>query len=315
MEWFDTWVEAVTEETGDIRSFRLADPAGQALPGFEAGAHVDVQTPGGPVRPYSIASSPSDLSSYVIGVKLEPQSRGGSAAMHRVGAGDTLRIRAPRNNFRLAGGGALLLAGGIGITPLLSMARVLAAEGRAFHLHYFARGEDQVAFRSALESPGLAGRVTLHPGLAPEAVSEVLSREMGAIGVEDHVYACGPAPFLSAADELAERLVAGRFHLEVFSPAGVPTDPGADTFEVVLARSGKTFTVGPAQTIAQVLLEGGVPVELSCEQGVCGTCVTPVLEGCPEHRDSYLLDDERAANDAMCICVSRAKGERLVLDL
>ena len=310
-------VAGITDETPDIRSFRLVKTGQGELPAFTAGAHLDVRMPGGPMRPYSLCSDPADRTGYTIAVKREPASRGGSAAMHQLREGDMLEVSAPRNAFPLADGPgtSVLLAGGVGITPLMAMARVLAAAGRPFVLHCFIRSEEHLAFRQTLTSPAFATHVRQHPALAPEAVGALLQQVFGGMRPGDHAYVCGPGPFIDAAVLVAAAHVApGALHTESFTaaPAVKPDDGG---FDVVLALSGRTCRVSPDKSIAQALQDMDIPVEMSCEQGICGTCLTRVIEGCPDHRDMYLLDEEKAANDRMCICVSRALSDRLVLEL
>lgn len=291
--------ERITQEATGIRSFRLVAADGGRLAAAAAGSHVDVRTPGGPVRQYSLCE-PGRTDSYLIAVKLEPASRGGSAAMHRLAEGDVVEISPPRNTFPLRDAENLvLIAGGIGITPVLAMGRELTAAGRPFAFHYFARSAEQAAFLPVVTTwPG----TTLHLGLDPVAADAVLSTIPAGPGTR--IFVCGPEPLM---DAVRARAGAAEVYSERFGPAPVGDD--ARGCRIVLARSGITVDVGPEQSVLEAVLDAGVDVDYSCEQGTCGTCVTPVLSGEIDHRDEYLTDVERQAADRMCLCVSRGKGE------
>ena len=299
----------------DIVSLELEPVDGQ-LPTFQPGAHIDVHLPNGVVRQYSLVNGPGELSHYVIGVKLEPQSRGGSSWLHdAVSEGDLLAISEPRNNFPLRRDSfhTMLIAGGIGVTPLLAMAQALHMSSLAFELHYFAQSTEHVAFPGVLDR--LGDRVTVHLGLTPTGTGEAL-RSLLANPMEGrHVYICGPGPMLDTARTTAA--AAGwpddTVHFEYFKNA-TPLDTST-SFEVELARSALTLTVPEGASIMEVLRANGVAVPSSCEQGACGTCVVAVLAGTPEHQDVYLNDSERTAGDRMTICVSRSRTPRLVLDI
>ena len=312
-------VQRIVPEATDIRSFVFRRADGEPFPDVTPGAHVDVHPPGGPARPYSICRATPDMREITIAVKREPRSRGGSQAMHdALSEGQEIDLSAPRNSFALdAGAGpALLFAGGIGITPILAMATRLASLGRPFHLHYFGRSRAEMAFCVELEAPPLAGAVTLHIGLVPEAVAPRLRALLAGVAPETRLYLCGPSPFMDAVTAEAGRLlpaaaiVSERFQAEVAVPAG-----GDRPFTVHLARRGLNVPVGADQSIVAALAAAGVAVECSCEQGICGTCVTGLLEGEADHRDMYLSDAEIRRGDRIALCVSRALGERLVLDL
>jgi ferredoxin-NADP reductase/nitrite reductase/ring-hydroxylating ferredoxin subunit len=299
----------------EIAAFRL-ETIGTGLPDFEAGAHIDVHLPNGLIRQYSLTNGPGDNAAYVIGVKREPASTGGSSALHDiVREGDVLAISDPHNNFRLARGAkeTLLVAGGIGITPLLAMARSLAHSTRNFHLHYFVRSPQHAAFREDLAS--FAGRFTVYEGLEAAATQSRLAALLAARPDGGHVYVCGPAPMLEAVRSIAEQ--AGwpedSVHFEYFKNAR--TIDSSSAFEVALARSAMTLRVPGGKTIVEVLRENGVFVPTSCEQGACGTCMTTVLDGVPDHQDVFLSKAEQASGACMMPCVSRAKSARLVLDL
>ena len=284
---------------------------------FRPGAHIDVQTQKGIVRQYSLTNGPEDRKHYTIGVKKEPRSRGGSLAMHALRPGELLEVGEPRDNFKLQldAPHSVLLAAGIGLTPLLSMARHLSAAGRSLALHIFARAPEYVPFRTVLNAPPLAGHVSYRYETDPRRVREQLAALVGHRPPGAHLYICGPSPFMEAVMAAAATWPAHTKHLEHF---GATPDLGAtpnDSFEIMLARSNQIILVSHDQTIVQALAEAGIVVEVSCEQGICGTCMTPVLEGVPDHRDCFLTEAERVARSCMALCVSRARSPRLVLDL
>ncbi len=308
-----------------ICGLELVAADGGALPAFSAGAHVDLHLGPGLVRPYSLCNDPAETHRYRLGVLREPASRGGSAAVHeRLAVGDTLSISRPRNLFALAEplaqGRHRLLAGGIGITPLLAMAQVLHRAGADFRFHVAARTAARLAFREELARAPWSGRVTLHLDDGPEPQRLDLAALLADRRPDDHLYLCGPAGMLAAARDAANAALwpASHVHVESFG-AAVP-EPGksgspAGSFELELARSGRVIVVAPDQTALQALHAAGCELPSSCEQGICGTCLTPVLSGIPDHRDHYLEPDEQAANDQFLPCCSRARSPRLVVDL
>ncbi|HUN91577.1 MAG TPA: PDR/VanB family oxidoreductase [Burkholderiaceae bacterium] len=303
----------------DIVELTLEPLAGQALPAFSAGAHVDLHLPGGIVRPYSLCNDPAERHRYVFGVLREPASRGGSRAVHEnLRPGQAIRTSAPKNNFALHGGDApaLLLAGGIGVTPLLAMARQLAREARAYSLHYAGRTRGRMAFLPEMLAEGLLQPAGVH--VDDEGTATDLRQLLAAQPPGTELYVCGPAGFMDAVDAAAQS--AGwpdaRLHRERFGAAAVAAVPGADrSFEIVVASTGQVVPVPAGCTAASAMQAAGLPLYTSCEQGVCGTCLTRVLEGEPEHRDQYLTPEERAANDQFLPCCSRARSARLVVEL
>jgi vanillate O-demethylase ferredoxin subunit len=295
--------------------FELRSAEGQALSPFEAGAHVDVHIRPDLVRQYSLCGDPADTSRYRLAVRLEAQSRGGSASMHAdLREGDRLQVGPPRNQFPLARAAsrAVLIAGGIGITPLMAMVHALNRAGVPFHLHYCVRSRTGAAFLDELAAAPFAGHVSLHAD--DDAVSHFDASVLPPAQAGTHLYVCGPGPFMDA--RIAEAKAAGwaddHLHLERFSNE---VDRTGDVFTVTAVRSGVTVTVAAQESIAEALIREGVDVALSCEQGVCGTCLVDVLEGVPDHRDCYLTDAEKAANRQMTICCSRAKTASLALDV
>lgn len=301
------------ELRGDTVLLTLAHPEGHPLPAFTAGAHIDLHLGDGLVRPYSLCGDPAERGCYRLGVLRERASQGGSSAVHALREGDAVRVSEPRNLFSLAPGAghSLLIGGGIGITPMLAMAAELQAAGRSWSLHYCARSRADAAFLPRLADAAWADRVQLHFGDERRMVpGEVLAD----LTPSTHVYVCGPQRLMDAVREagLAAGLPPEQLHQECFS-AEVAT--GGCAFEVVTAKSGLTVPVAADQTIVEALAQVGIKVQVSCRQGICGSCLTNVLEGEPDHRDSYLTDDEKADGDQMLLCCSRAKSARLILDL
>jgi vanillate O-demethylase ferredoxin subunit len=312
-------VRRVTHEASDIKSFELANADGSCLPPFAPGSHIDVHVGDGIVRQYSLCNGPNDTCSYLIAVKKEPASRGGSRGMHeRIQVGDTLTVSLPRNHFGLAPHAArhLLVGGGIGITPLLSMARHLLASASDFEMHYFGRSVEHAAFHAELSRPEFANRVVFHLGLDAEAVRATLQGLLAQRPQDAHLYLCGPAPFM---DQVRAQAAAAwpddAVHLEYFAADQALLAGPTEGFEVTLARSGGTYTVPESESIVEVLARHGINVPVSCEQGVCGTCITTVLDGVPDHRDMFLSEAEKKSCKQIALCVSRALGPKLVLDL
>ena len=303
----------------DIRSFELGAVSGGPLPPFTPGAHVDLHLGPGLVRQYSLCNGPGDLDRYRIAVKKEPSSRGGSAAVHgRLKEGDLIDIGEPRNNFVLKPrpGPVLLIAGGIGITPILSMALHLLHAGKEFSLQYFTRSIAHTAFHELLSEKRFLNKVSFHYATEPDAVRAYLRRLLWHRAGDAELYLCGPRPFM----DLVESIAAATWPPETVNLEYFSADPAAmagprETFTIRLARTGGDYAVAADQSIVQVLRTAGVGIETSCEQGVCGTCLTGVLAGTPDHRDVFLSDEERDAGDKIMCCVSRAMSEVLELDL
>jgi vanillate O-demethylase ferredoxin subunit len=295
------------------------EPADSALfPEHEAGAHIDVLldqrgAAGALVRQYSLCGDPGDRKRYRIAVLREQQSRGGSAAVHELQAGDRVRISAPRNNFRLAPVRShRLLAGGIGITPLLAMAQQLDIADGDYALHYCARSAAEAAFAERLSGHP---RVTMHLDDGPDAQKLDLRRDLGPPAPDTAVYVCGPGPFMDYVLDAAGALgwPPGALYKERFTPPAAQPGPGAG-FTVRLASSGAEYHISPDDSILDVLLRNGVDAPSSCQQGICGECVARVLAGDADHRDDVLTDDERAEG-LFTICCSRALGPSIELDL
>ena len=306
-------------EATDICTFELVQSNGAALPAFSAGSHIDVHLPGGITRQYSLCNDPAESHRYLIGVLRDPKSRGGSQAMHdAVKEGDSLQISAPKNHFPLAHDArrSLLLAGGIGVTPILCMAERLAIAGSDFEMHYCSRSPDRTAFVSRIQSSNFASRVQFHFDDGDAAQKLDMAALLASPQAGTHLYVCGPKGFMDAA--LGAARAAGwpesQLHYEFFAAEVEKSDADA-SFEVKLASSGRVIQIAKNQTVTQALLAAGVEVLTACEQGVCGTCLTRVLDGVPDHKDQYLTPEEQAANDQFTPCCSRSKTPMLVLDL
>lgn len=313
-------VERKRQVADEICSFHLVSATGEPLPPFTAGSHVDVHLPGGIVRQYSLCGDPSDSDQYVLGVLKDPASRGGSVAMHRIEEGSEIQISAPRNHFPIESGAGhtVLLAGGIGVTPLMAMAQVLSAQSRSFDFHYCTRNFARTAFKEELLQGEIADHVHLHldDGESERFDAEATLRR--SYRPDTHVYVCGPAGFIDAMLVAAEQ--AGyddaQVHLEYFAaPIVEPAAQGDAEFQVQIKSTGAVHRILPEETVVQVLARHGIEIETSCEQGVCGTCVTRVLDGVPQHRDVYLTDREHAENKLFTPCCSRSRSAMLVLDL
>jgi vanillate O-demethylase ferredoxin subunit len=309
----DARIEAVRTVANEVRTLVFVPAPGTHFPRFDAGAHIDVHLPSGRVRQYSICNDPTERDRYQIAVKRDPNGRGGSAEVHAdLSAGMAITLGVPRNLFRLdpTAQRVVLIAGGIGITPLLSMAYALEANDTPFDLHVCARTAEDVPFGDALP---FADRAQVHldrdgrPGFDA-------GRDLAPYATGQHLYLCGPAGFMKAVEQTARShgWPEAAIHTESF---GADVSQAAENrpFDVVLSRSGKVIPVAPDVTIIDALRGHGVVVPTACLQGVCGRCVTAVVAGEVEHRDAVLTPEQRACQ--MCVCVSRAAGDRLVLDV
>ncbi|RJG13622.1 oxidoreductase [Pseudomonas cavernicola] len=307
------------EAATDIFAFELARPDGIDLSAFSAGAHIDVHLQDGIVRQYSLCNDSSERHRYLIAVLRDPNSRGGSIAMHALKEGELLEIGEPKNHFSLASDAehSLLLAGGIGVTPILCMAETLAAKGVSFEMHYCARDASRMAFRERLTHGDLARFSNLYFDDAGAASRIDLAALLASPIPGKHLYVCGPGGFIMAVLEAAK--AAGWddhcIHREFFAAASPPQASDSHTFQVKLSSDGRVIDVPRDKTVVEVLLAAGVEVPTSCREGVCGMCLTRVLAGEPDHNDFYLSDDEKALNDQFLPCCSRSKSPLLVLDL
>lgn len=304
----------------DVLSFVLVAADGGSLPSWSAGAHIDITLPNGMVRQYSLCRADTGCGAYEIAILRDADGRGGSACAHRdIQVGDTLTISHPRNLFPLVPAAtSILFAGGIGITPILAMAEALHAQGQAFEMHYCSRAPERAAYRDTLGQAAYAGQVRFYCDSEPDKGRLDAAGVLRALGDDAHLYVCGPAGFIAHVCDAAR--VAGwsdsRVHFEHFAaPAAAAPVGGNGSFELVLARRGIRIPVAADQTAAQALLDHRIDIPLSCEQGVCGSCLLPVLEGIPEHRDVFLSAAERDSNRCFTPCCSRARTPSLLIDL
>jgi tetrachlorobenzoquinone reductase len=311
-------VKSVTWEAQGINSYELRPMPGQELPPFTAGSHIDLHLPNGMIRSYSLVNPQSERHRYVIAVNRDASSRGGSRYVHEsVRPGDLLTVSAPRNNFELKEDAphSLLIAGGIGITPIWCMVQRLEELGRPWELYYCTRTRQNAAFLDELRQLGERVHLNLHVNFDEEPGGKMLdiAGVLATAKPETHVYCCGPLPMLAAFEEAAKGRAPETVHVEYFSAKEAPAAGGG--FTVVLAKSGKTIAVPPGKTILDAVLDAGIDAPYACMEGVCGTCETKVIEGEPDHRDLVLSQEERAASKTMMICCSGCNSARLVLDL
>lgn len=314
MSMIDVRVAEIIAETPTVKSIRLERVDGLPLGVYQAGAHVDVVGPTAITRQYSLCSTPDDGASYTVAVKREEGGRGGSEAMHALQVGDRLQISAPRNLMAMEPSAShhVLVAAGIGITPMLSLARWMHVHGVPFDLHYFARSAEEAAFLPLLQER-CPENLHSHLGLGAANHGDVLRTEFARIPEGSHIYMCGPAGFMDLVREIGAEFVAPEaIHEEAFHAAEQPDASHNSAFEVEF--EDEVYQVSADQAIVEVLQANGVEVDTSCEEGICGTCIMTVLEGEPDHRDNVLTASEKEAGDQMAVCVSRAKSDRLVLD-
>ena len=313
----DVIIQNILPLTPQILGFELIQKDGSALPAFTAGSHVDVFLENGLIRQYSLANCSSETHRYLIGVLQDEHSRGGSSFIHaNFKVGDTLKISEPRNLFPIqaATQKAKLFAGGIGITPIYAMAHELKAKHIPFELHYFARSSTALAFADQLQQQ-FDGQVFFHVDDAPESKAD-MQQILVEPAESHHLYVCGPNGFMDFIIQSAEKNAwySAQIHKEHFvAVAQDTTDDGE--FSIEIKSTGQRIAVAADQTAVQALEDSGFCIPVSCEQGICGTCLTNVLEGEPEHRDMFLTEEEQAMNNQFTPCCSRSKTKVLVLDL
>ncbi|WP_137165397.1 PDR/VanB family oxidoreductase [Salinimonas lutimaris] len=303
-------------ETPGIMSFELESAGGQTLPAFEAGSHIDVKVKEGFIRQYSLISHCEPGNIYKIAVLKDAASRGGSVAMHdEIEVGQSIFISEPRNLFPLdlSSQRALLFAGGIGITPIMSMATELYKNNKDFELHYYTRSKEDTAFYQQLTSCEFAARVFFHFDSEEKAADKII----GPSDFNCHLYTCGPSGFMDYVFQSARANGWSEAHLhkENFKADPVSDDGVDKPFKLILSRSGLELNVEATQTALDAIDDAGVEIDMSCEMGVCGTCKTRVLEGIPDHRDSVLSASEKEKNDVFTPCCSRARTDTLIIDL
>jgi phthalate 4,5-dioxygenase reductase subunit len=299
-----------------IRSFELVDPGGGELPAFTPGAHIKLRTPAGLLRKYSLCNHPQERNRYVIAVKRDATGRGGSISMvDEAKDGDLIEVLPPENAFRLSRGArsSLFIAGGIGITPILSMIRSLQdTHAINWKLLYLSRHANQTAFLQELGELDQGGQVVVHHDEGDPSQILDLWPSLEKPKSDQHVYCCGPRPLMEAVRDMTGHWAAGRVHFESFVDGGVPRREDTE-FSVHLARSGHRLTVPVGRSILEVVREAGCQVAASCESGTCGTCRTALLSGQADHRDMVLMPEE--VDTQIMLCVSRAHGAELTLDL
>lgn len=314
-------VHSIRHEAENILSFELVDPGGALLPEFQPGAHVDVHLKAGLIRQFSLCSPPWKLASYRIAVLLETHSKGGSEYMHhQVKIGDILNISTPKCKFKLASNAArhVLVAGGIGITPILCMVHCLERQLSNYVLHYCTRTIEKTAFREEIENLVKCGEVQFHFDGGDPSKGLDLHKTLAVQEPGSHLYYCGPGGLMQAASDASAHWEPGTVHFEYFTSESLPvrdSDISKENreFQVRLAKSNVLYTVPVGKSIVEVLRENDIWVDTSCEEGICGTCLTRYLEGEPEHRDMVLDEDDR--RDYVLICCARSKTPELVLDL
>lgn len=308
-------VHTIRLEAQGIVSVEFRSPEGEDLPPFSAGAHIDLYLPNGLVRSYSLFNPPTERHRYVVGVLNDRNSRGGSRYVHeQLRVGSTIQIGLPRNNFELNESAAksVLLAGGIGITPIFCMYHRLRALGKSVELVYCARTKKEAAFVDRLMASD--NQIKTHfddERGGPPNLAELLSNSPN----DTHFYCCGPTPMLDTFESTCKELGYANVHIERFAASG-DVEPSQDRgYQVHLAKSGQSINVPAGTSLLDALLEAGVDADYSCREGICGACETVVLDGTPDHRDSVLTESERASNKTMMVCVSGCKGSNLVLDI
>ncbi|WP_410009691.1 PDR/VanB family oxidoreductase [Pantoea agglomerans] len=312
-------IRAIGENGKGNISLQLVAQHGGLLPSYLPGAHIDVFIPDLGARQYSLCTENHSGEYYEICVKRAENSTGGSHFIHHhFSAGDKLTVSAPRNHFPLPSAGRyLLFAGGIGITPLLTMAEQLAQQQIEFELHYYIADQTKAAFIPRLKAPALAKNLFLHDSGANDSLRNATPLSLCHPDENTRVMACGPDGFIQRLEEImqAHHWQKNQLSFERFSNAKINNDTDEKEFHIQLASTGERYLVGPNQSIAEVLLSAKVDIMLSCEQGICGSCITDVIDGIPDHRDCVLTDEEKAENTQITLCCSRAKSPILVLDL
>ncbi len=312
----DLRLRQIRLEAADICSYEFVAASGGRLPAFTAGAHIDLHLPENQIRSYSLANSPEDGSRYLVAVQRESAGRGGSAWMHdKLRVGQVLQASAPSNDFELheTAETSVFIAGGIGITPVLSMIARLDALGRDWRLHYASRSPQTTAFVDALAAlDGGRDRVAYCFGSDRAERLNIEALVAGATA-QTHLYCCGPARMIDAFIAGGARRSPATVHFERFAAAEAPAVEGG--YEVVLNRSGKRLAVAPGKTLLDTLLDNDVSVPYACSNGICGTCLTGVVSGVPDHRDEFLSPDEKELGRSMMVCCSGSKSTVLVLDL
>lgn len=312
----DVVISKREDQAEAVAVFELTAKDGKALPAFEAGAHIDVHVTPDILRQYSLSNNPTSSDIYRLGILKDPKSRGGSDEIHKsFKVGAEIQISTPRNHFPLDADAkrSILIGGGIGITPMLTMAYTLRAQGKEFELHYCCRTRGSAGFLDELVAQ-FGDRVHLHFDDADDEQRFNPEEVLSPADPGTHMYVCGPTGFMDWVITTTEAVGYAKHnvHFEYFN---AEVDASGKAFEVVAERSGVTITVGENQTIVSALKAVGIKVDVSCEQGVCGTCLCDVLEGVPDHKDKFLTLEEQEDNDQIALCCSRSKSDKLILDI
>ena len=299
-------------EAPGVMSLELVAPDGGKLPPFEPGAHIDLHLPGGIMRQYSLCGDPADRTRYRVGIR---SVSGGLSSQHvhrKLRPGEIVGVSVPRNNFPLVDAQRdLFVAGGIGITPMIPMMRETSAKGKPWTLLYCNKRDADAPFLDEIKS--LGGEISLHSTEAGTRLD--VAKQLSDVRKDTVVYCCGPEGLMTAVEEATAAWPEDMVRFEWFTPRKRPEDEVAGSFEIVCEASGVTLTVPPDKSVLVTLNDAGIEVPSSCTQGICGTCEVRVIDGEVDHRDSILSSAERAANQSMMTCVSRARGARLVLDI
>lgn len=304
-------ISKINKLSDDVMSFELESLSGPFV-SLEPGVHLDVYLENDMIRQYSVWSWSDDKQKLAIAVKREDNGSGGSIAMHQLKEGDLLGISDPRNNFKLQENAPhyTLIAGGIGVTPICSMVNYLQKNDADFSIYYLVQKSSLAAFASHFDNSELGGNYHLH--CDNENGLFDFKQLMKTIPENSHIYTCGPEPMLNAILDAAQN---HDLHFERFSAASDKKELKSQAFEIKINSTGALYQVGADETILSVLKENGLYIDSGCSEGICGTCITDVLEGDIDHRDEILSDDEKISNEYMCVCVSRAKSKQIVLDI
>ncbi|MGH6988745.1 MAG: PDR/VanB family oxidoreductase [Stellaceae bacterium] len=316
--WISARVARKEETATGIFAFELVDPEGKELPVFEAGAHIDVKI-GDKIRQFSLANAPGERHRYVLGVQREVAGRGGSAAFcDEVQEGEMVTFKGPENLFPLIPDATdtVLVAGGIGVTPILAMAERLSTEGKAFVFHYCTRSRARTAFYDRVAGAAFTDKVQFHFDDGPEEQRPNLGAILGEPGAGKHVYICGPTVMMDIAVEIAKKQGWDDAHLHLERFVGVEAKPGdAREFLIEIQKTGQLITIPADKTVVEALRDVGIEIPVSCEQGVCATCLTNIVAGIPDHRDLILTNQEHESGKMFTPCVSRALSDVLVIDI
>jgi tetrachlorobenzoquinone reductase len=313
----DARLVKIEDVARDTKTYTFQRVDGGKLPPYKPGAHIDLHLPNGLMRQFSLVVPVSDPDSYTVGVKRDENSRGGSRyIIEQMKVGDQIKISAPRNNFPLVEDAdhVVLLAGGIGVTPIWCMAQQLEAQGSSWKIHYACRSQADMAFMNDLKKLD-PNKVHLH--FDDEAGGKVmdLAAAIAEAPANAHFYCCGPNPMLKAFEAAATSRPKANVHIEYFTAKEETSANELGGFWVELSRSGEKYFIPPGKKVLEVLFDAGVDVDYSCELGICGACETRVISGTPIHHDSVMSEEEQASGEKVMICCCGCATERLVLDM